>query len=268
MRRYLIILKLLIIGTWQINAGYAHEPLFGLGPHTVGQYAWAVESELERGDHGWILHNEFLYGITPDVAVTLAVPYVVSHEGNSAGLGDVVFRGKYRFIRRDFFKGSRAMALHWGIKWPTGSQSRGLGSGTRDYFVGLSFGLESRKHYAFAAVRYRFQGKYKELDPGNQFNLEAAYGIRLWQLEYLQPDLVLLVEVLGERISKTRLQEITDPNSGGSLISLAPGFLFSYRNVMIKGGVKIPVWEKLHGEQESPGAEFVLAVDLHMPPFK
>ncbi|MFQ6115597.1 MAG: transporter [bacterium] len=246
----------------------AHEPLFGLGPHTVGQYSWALESELERGQEGWANHYEPIYGITPDLAVTAALPFVLSQEGGKSGLGDFVLRGKYRFIRLDFLKGSDAFALHWGMKFPTGNRRELRGSGTWDYFVGVSFGHESRKHYAFADFRYQINGSVEDLKRGNFLNLDAAYGIRPWQLEYLQPDLVLLVEMLGEVENKNSLNGIEDPNSGGSMISLAPGFLFSYRNFMVKGGVKFSLVQNLNGIQENPVPEFVFAVEFHMLPFK
>ena len=250
------------------SSASAHEPLFGLGPHTVGQYSWALESELERGELGWFNKYELIYGITPDFAVTAALPYVFSQEGKKSGLGDFVLRGKNRFLRRDFLNGSSAFALHWGVKFPTGSRSELRGSGTFDTFGGLSFGLESRKHYAFADIRYQVKGKVENIERGNVLNFDAAYGIRPLKLEYLQPDLVILGEILGEVGGKNSINGIDDANSGGFVLSFAPGVLFSYRNMMFKGGVKFAVLENLNGLQKKPDPEFVFAVEIHMPPFK
>lgn len=249
-------------------AASAHEPLFGLGPHTVGKYSWALESEFERGEHGWFNNYELIYGITPDIAVTAALPYVLSQEGGKSGFGDFLLRGKYRFVRRDFRNGSSAFALHWGIKFPTGSRSELRGSGAFDTFGGLSFGRETRKHYAFADIRYQIKGGVGNIERGNVLNFDAAYGIRPWKSEYRQPDLVILGELLGEAAGKNSVNGIDEPNSGGFVLSFAPGVLFSYRNMMFKGGVKFAVLENLNGLQEKPDPEFVFAVELHMPPFK
>jgi len=46
--------------------GSAHEPLFGLGPHSIGKYSWSLESEVEGGDDGWANAYELAYGITPE----------------------------------------------------------------------------------------------------------------------------------------------------------------------------------------------------------
>ncbi len=250
------------------DSALAHEPLFGLGPHTVGQYSWALESEMERGHAGWFNHLELIYGLSPDIALTVVAPYAFSHENRSAGFGDVVLRGKYRFYRRDYRNGSDAFALHGGVKLPTGDRPKLRGSGTLDYFAGLSFGRESRRHYAFADVRYQLNGSHNNLNRGNILNLEAAYGIRPLKLEYHQPDLVLLGELLGEFTGKNALNNVDDANTGGFVLSFAPGILFSYRNVMIKAGVKIPIMEKLNGNRVAPDPEVVVGIEFHMPPFK
>ncbi len=266
MRVYVFVFALILLVL--PGAVLAHEPLFGLGPHTIGQYSWAVESEFARNQAGWLNTYELLYGLTPDIAITGVFPYVFARDGRAPGFGDLVLRGKYRFVRQDFRGGSRAFALHLGVKFPTGNQQALRGTGAFDAFAGLSFGLESRRHYAFAGARYLLRGTSNNLQRGNVFRLEAAYGIRPWKLEYLQPDLVLLAEVLAETAGKNRIDNTADPNSGGFTLSVAPGALFSYRNVMFKAGVKIPMLNRLNGIQENPGAELILAVELHMPPFK
>ncbi len=266
-------LKIVIFLIAVANVGHpgivsAHEPLFGLGPHTVGQFAWALESEFERSHGVWANHFELIYGITPDFAVTAALPYVFENEDGEPGFADLGIRGKFRFYRRDYLNGSDGFALHWGIKFPNGNRLENRGSGTTDYLLGLSFGRESRKHYAFADVRYQIKGSLENLKRGNAIHFDVAYGIRPLQLEYLQPDLVLLIEILGEVRSKNYLNGTEDLNSGGSIISIAPGFLLSYRNVMIKGGVKFTLLENLNGLQDKPDAELVFGVEFHMPPFK
>ena len=258
----------ILLFTFLIGNVFAHEPLFGLGPHTVGQYAWALESEIERDDDGWTNHYEIIYGITPDIAITAALPYLFSVEGRKGGVGDLVIRGKYRFIRRDAPGASNAFALHGGIKLSTGDQSENRGSGTTDYLIGLSFGHESRRNYAFAGIRYKINGIIGDLNRGDILHINAAYGIRPWQLEYADPDPVFLVEILGQFKGRNYREGNPELNSGGISLGIAPGILFSYRNVMLKAGVKIPIFDKLNGSQPASVREFVFAVDVHMPPFK
>ncbi|MFQ6676103.1 MAG: hypothetical protein ACE5LH_07125, partial [Fidelibacterota bacterium] len=226
------------------------------------------ESEFERGDEGWTTNYEILYGLTPDVAITLALPYHYSTDFRRPGVGDVVIRGKYRFIRRDILNASDQFAVHTGAKLPSGNRAENLGSGTTDFFVGVSFGHESRVHYAFAGVRYRVNGSLDDLNRGDVMNFDVAYGIRPWQLEYTDPDPVFLVEVLGRSARQTVQAGIRQQNTGGLTLGVAPGILFSYRNVMLKLGAKLPLLERLNGSQPNPGREFILAIDIHMPPLK
>ena len=87
-----VILPVLIgltICTWSARA---HEPLFGLGPHTIWKYGYAVETKANIRDDGWVNQTELLYGITPDMAVTVGIP-VAFPEGNyGSGIGDVSAR--------------------------------------------------------------------------------------------------------------------------------------------------------------------------------
>ncbi len=250
------------------NLSYSHEPLFGLGPHTIYQHGYALETEFEKGEHGWADHLELMYGLTPDWAVTLAAPYLFADDDRSAGFGDLTLRSKFRFFRADAPGASNQAALHAGVKFPTGSQGGHRGSGTTDYFVGASFGHESRRHYFFAGVRYQVNGNIDELSRGNNFEYDVAYGIRPWKLEYLHPDPVFLLEVNGEVMGRDSFGGSSDPNSGGRVISLSPGLLFSYRNVMFKAGVKIPVIKNLNGVQDDPGTEVVFGLEFHMPPLR
>ncbi len=249
-----------------INNIHAHEPLFGLGPHTIYQNGIALETELEKSDPGWANHLELLYGITPDWAVTAAVPYLYSTSERPAGPGDFSLRTKYRFFRKDMPGASNQAAFHAGIKFPTADRLANRSSGAVDYFFGASFGYESRRHYFFAGTRYRVNGASEVFKPGNKFEFDLAYGIRPWKLEYLQPDPVFLVEFIGESTERNIRNDQRNFNSGGQRLSIAPGLLFSYRNVMVKAGVKIPVVTDLYGAQETPGLEYVLGLEFHAPP--
>jgi len=247
---------------------HAHEPLFGLGPHTIGKYSWALESELEKKSDKLANQLELAYGITPDFAVTFALPYLFANEGRNGGFGNLMIRGKYRFYRRDTRGASTAFALHGGIRLTTTNRAQLTSGISRKYFVGLSFGREARRHYAFADARFQFRSANSNVNPGNVLHLDAAYGIRPWKLEYKQPDLVLLIEFLGEFRQSSTLNGIKIPETGGSLYSLAPGFLFSIRNIMFKGGIKFPVIDRLNGQQERTDPVYIFAIELHMPPLK
>lgn len=247
----------------------AHEPLFGLGPHTIYQYGLGLETEVERHEHGFAVNAEAIYGLTPDLAVTLVVPWVRRSEQGlvAQGLGDLSLRAKWRAFRRDFPGGQDALALHAGVQTPTGDDRAvlPLGTGATDVFGGISAARESRRWYYFGDLRYRINRTGTNgLNRGDVFAYDAAWGVRPVRARYDQPDLVLLVEANGTIAGKATRQGITNSDTGGHVLAVSPGFLFSIRNMMVKGGVNIPVLWNLNGVQETPETEIVFGVEFHL----
>ncbi len=247
---------------------YAHEPLFGIGPHTLYQNGLGLESQIGFEDGGMSLDNEIFYGITTDLAVTVVAPWLRKKEGGrtSSGLGDISLRTKWRFFRRDAPGMQDALALIFGAKLPTGDEQSAmpLGSGSTDFFGGIAAARESRRWYYFGDLRYRVNTEANGLKRGNVLFYDAAWGIRPVLAQYKQPDLVLLVEANGKVVGKVQRDDISNPDSGGHLFSISPGFLFSVRNLMLKGGVNVPVLWDLNGAQEDPKTEILLGIEFHI----
>ncbi len=91
-----------------VRSAHAHEPVFGVGPETIYEGGVGLEVAWEFEDEGdertALLHHELIYGLTPDLALTIEVPQVLrrhTDEGTRSGLGDVLVRGKFQFFRRD-----------------------------------------------------------------------------------------------------------------------------------------------------------------------
>ena len=247
---------------------YAHEPLFGVGPHTIYKNGLGLETEIELEDGGISLHNEAIYGVTTDLAVTAVVPWVRQEDGDStsSGLGDISLRAKWRFFRHDGPGTQDALALVFGAKLPTGDDQAvmPLGTGSTDFFGGVAAGRESRRWYYFGDVRYRVNTEANGVKRGNAFFYDAAWGIRPVLARYEQPDLVLLVEANGKVAGKAQQDDIPNPNTGGHVFSISPGFLFSVRNVMLKGGINVPVLWDLNGAQEDPKTEMLFGIEVHL----
>ncbi len=261
-----ILAALLVV--WTVSPVLAHEPLFGVGPHTIYQNGLGLEMELEVEDEEVSVHNEAIYGVTPDLAVTLVAPWVRKEEGNRSisGLGDISLRGKWRFFRRDGAGRQDALALVFGAKFPTGDEQAEmpLGTGSTDFFGGIAAGRESRRWYYFGDLRYRANTEADGLRQGDIFFYDVAWGVRPVRAGYEQPDLVLLVETNGKIAGKAEQDGVTNPNTGGHVLSVSPGFLFSIRNVMLKGGINVPVLWDLNGVQEDPETEILFGVEFHV----
>ncbi len=258
--------------TWFFTPANAHEPVFSLGPETIYQGGFGLETEFEfeeSEDDRWAaLHYEILYGLTRNITVTLSVPQILErNEGGetSSGLGEVTFRGKYNFYRKDSLGAQHKVTGILGIKLPTGEDETAppLGTGTTDVLAGLSYGYESRTWYHFATFRYLWRTDRNGFNPGDRVFYDVAVGYRPWRREYLEWDFVTLLEMSGKCDFKSELEGAELLNSGGNTIWLGMTGLFSYRNLMIKGGVQFPVSQSFKGNQAKDGLRAVLAFEYH-----
>lgn len=251
---------------------YAHEPVFSLGPETIFKGGMGIESEFEfeRSDNGHSLelHYEFIYGLTADLSFTLEIPHILALEEDdetSSGLGDIQLRGKYQLFRKDSLGAQDKLSAILGVKIPTGDEDADprLGTGTTDFLSGLSYGHESRIWYYFATLRYLLRTGDQSIMPGDRFFYDVAAGFRPWQREYLEWDFVALLELNGEFDFQSEVKGHLVPDSGGNTVWLGPTGLFSYRNIMFKGGIQFPVSQDLKGNQDEDEFRLALAAEYH-----
>lgn len=245
----------------------AHEPIFGVGPHTLFENGVAAEVEGEFSGDEVAQVYEFAYGITPDLTATAQLPLVYRFEEGSDrfGLGDASLRLKWRFLRFDSPRAQDAVAVVAGVKLPTGPSGGDLplGTGSTDVVGALTYGHEGRRWYWWADVRYAMTTVGDGINRGDVFFYDAAFGVRPWLLRYDEPDLVVLAEVNGRRFGAAERSGIEAPNTGGNIVTAGPAFFFTYRNYAIKGGVALPVWWSMNGTQPDPGIEGIVALEGH-----
>jgi len=285
---------IILIAFMQSVVASAHEPLFSLGPHTLYKGGIGIEFETELLSKSKLFQNEdeisdpkdqaatrlvfpteIIYGMTPDLAVTARIPVVyrtieqtisgVREKRSSSGLGDISLRSKYRFWRRDTLGVQQAAAFVLGVKLPTGDDEAELplGSGSTDFLFGLTAAHEGRRLYVFGDLRYRLNTEANNRREGDVFFYDAAIGFRPVLTDYYRPDLVLLLEMNGELAQRDDFASKAKANSGGETVWLGPNFLLSYRNLMLKGGLRFPIVQDLNGTQLAADYEGVIAVEIH-----
>lgn len=281
--RWFIIL--LVIGLtigFTSSPGYGHEPIFGLGPHTIYKGGIGLEMEFEaehasssdEKEKDFVLHNEIIYGVTADFAVTLSLPYVLNRESEAdgmiersgLGLGETSLRMKYRFRRRDRRGVQDSAAFIVGAKFPTGdvNKSPRHGSGSVDFLLGLTAWRESLLWYYFGDIRYRLNRQGSAgIKAGDRLFADAAIGIRPWPADYQKPDLVVLVELNWETLMRSEINGHEVSDSGGHLLFLSPSFFLTYRNWALKGGVQVPLDPQISRNQPKERYRFKLAIEIH-----
>ncbi len=277
MSRLAVITAVMLSVFLATGGALAHEPIFGLGPHTIFKGGFGLEMEFEgekasgagEVEREYVLTSEIIYGITADLSATLVIPYILERSSinESSGPGDVSVRTKYRFWRRDGIGVQDAAAVILGAKLPTGDDDKTprLGSGSTDYLLALTIARESLKWYYFGDVRYRLNTEGGGgLRAGNGVFADLAIGIRTRRVEYLRPDLVVIAELNFEARDRNEFFGVDVADSGGTRLFLSPSFFFTYRNWALKGGIQFPVDQDLNGNQPESDYRFSLAVESHL----
>lgn len=277
----LLLVTMMFLVTLAAMPAYAHEPIFGLGPHTIFKGGVGIETEIEtelasgtgETERRLIMDTEFIYGVTTNLSLTVAVPVIyreleIDDDTNSlTGLGDVFFRTKYRFWRHDITGTQDSAAFIMGIKLPTGNNDSTpqLGSGSTDFLFGLAAARESRRMYYFGDLRYRLNTEnHDDLKIGDRLFADTGIGVRPWLTEYLEPDLVVTLESNWETHMRNSLDGHLISDSGGDLLFLSPGFFLTYRNWAIKGGFQYPVYQELNGDQAKIDYRLIIAMEVHI----
>lgn len=248
--------------------GHAHDPVFGLGPHTLFQGGTEIHmgaSREEKGDNtadAYLL--ELKYGITSDWTVGVATPYLdLSGPGvSTTGRGDAALSTKYRFWRNDQPGAQESAAVSLATVFDTADQ--GLGGGATDFIGGLTYGYEGRKWYRWAAVRYRRNGEDDSgFKRGDKVLVDLVGGIRPTPSGYLEPDWVWMLELNGEFTQRAERNGRELANTGGQEWFISPGLMWTYRNYAIKAGVQLPIASHLNGAQTETDYRATLEFEGH-----
>lgn len=248
---------------------WAHDPVFGLGPHVLFKGGFEVAPGIHFGKAGdekeKKLGVKLTYGLTGDWAVGVELPYEDQSDatGSTSGQGDISIFSKYRFWRKDSPGLQESMALAIKLKTDTGNDD--IGTGTTDSILGLTYGYESRKWYRWAALRYRFNNENNAgLRRGDKVLFDLVGGIRPNQTGYLEADTVWLLELNGEFGQRAELGGLELANTGGTEWFISPGIFWTKRNFAVKAGVQIPVASDLNGNQEKSDYRGRVILEWHL----
>ncbi|PHR71075.1 MAG: hypothetical protein COA66_10155 [Arcobacter sp.] len=248
---------------------WAHDPIFGIGPHVLfkGGVEVELETHLDKAGKEQELEQALglKYGLTGDWAIGLEVPYVLKEDDNkkSQGLSDISFFTKYRFYRKDILgvQESAAVLLKVISNSADDNDDPSLGTGTTDGIVGLTYGYESLTWYRWASIRYRQNGRNDAgLQRGEKILFDISGGYRPVLNNYTEADTVWILELNAEFGESANLNGSEVANTGGDQLFLSPGIFWTKRNFAIKAGVQIPIISNLNGTQDDTDyrAKFVL----------
>ena len=256
------VLIILLIAPWPARA---HDPVFSPGPHVI--YKGGVETALhgERADDGSEEENEFAaeiaYGLTGDWLIGAELPYVAVN-GGADGVGNPELFTKYRFWRKDTLGVQESAAVLGRLSIDAGDSA--VRRRATDAVIGLTYGYESLKWYRWASARYRFNGDAdNDHSRGDKVFLDMAVGTRLSPPRYYEPDTVFMLELNGEWTDRSSHHGATLSDTGGTELFLSPGIFWTYRNVAVKSGVQILLYDDLNDRQEATDYRLALTLEYH-----
>ncbi|MAT51173.1 MAG: hypothetical protein CMK32_08320 [Porticoccaceae bacterium] len=256
-----------------VPVALAHDPVFGLGPHTL--YKGGVEihfgSHQEKAGDERATESEiqFKYGLTSDWVAGIGVPYVRStgHRGSDSGRGPTSLSTKYRFWRNDLPGAQESSAVVARMILDDGDMGHGQAEREgNDYLLGLTYGYEGRKWYRWASLRRRFNGDAENgAARPDKWLADLVVGIRPIPTEYLEPDWVWMLELNYEHTEHiTGAFNGSPQRIGGDQWFLSPGLMWTYRNFAVKAGVQLPVYDDLSGDQEADDYRALVELEWHL----
>ena len=256
------------------STAWAHDPIFGLGPHVLFKGGIEIAPEVHVDEAGDTSVTEtglgLVYGLTGDWAAGIELPISIDKDNGSvsaSGRSDASVFTKYRFWRHDTLGAQESAAVLVKVKLDTGDKNKtpALGTGTTDTILGLAYGYEGRKWYRWASIRHRRNGTNDAgLRRGDKWLVDIVGGIRPKPTGYLEPDTVWLLELNGEYGKRAKANGVELANTGGTEWFLSPGIFWTKRNFAVKAGVQIPIASDLNGNQEESDYRAKVVFEWHL----
>lgn len=245
------------------SAAEAHDPIFGIGPHVLYKAGTEFHLSISReklANHGAEAELEVSYGITSDWSAGAGVSYP-----EAASFHSSIFT-KYRFWRQDTFGTQESAAIM--AKVISGSREKtspSEGSEESDYILGLAYGYEGRKWYRWASIRHRINAKAVDgNDRPDVWLVDFAGGIRFVPSEYHEPDWVWMLELNGELVEKASQNAVNMlQHQSANQWFLSPGLMWTYRNLAIKSGAQLLVYNNVKTDSGAVEYRAHLALEFH-----
>ncbi|MFQ5605747.1 MAG: transporter [bacterium] len=193
--------------------------------------------------------------------VSVIVPFVdvdfesTTQDMSSFGIGDVRFFAKYLLLQIDRKKETFRVASKAGIKFPTGDENEApaLGSGSTDFFFSTVAGWVKNRIGIYLEGIYNLNTSHDQVDFGNSFAYNLAFGYRLLPAvyeTYPSPQLNGFLEINGTTTAKSEVNGAVNDNTGGTSVFLAPGLQYvGGRRWLVEASLQIPIVNEPNGTQ-------------------
>ncbi|HKE01305.1 MAG TPA: transporter, partial [Planctomycetota bacterium] len=188
------------------------------------------------------------------------------------GVTDLVMSFKWRFERGR----SGSWAVFAGEKFPVGrfdvrnsagelvEPSATAGSGSYDTLAGLAYSIHLTEQWSFdASAQYTLRTEHQDFKVGDRLDAGVAVAYRIVEDINEYPQASVFGEVIARHLWKSVDDGERDPNTGGTVLFVAPGVRYSpMKDVTFTLSPQIPVFQGLNGEQLRTDFRLVFGVTL------
>lgn len=201
------------------------------------------------------------YNVTSDLLLGAMLPLMnvtsrsTAASVTSTGLGDVSISGKYVLMQIDDLQETLRILGKVSLKLPTGNKNLtpSLGTGSWDASFGTVAGWIGKRFGLYADISYTLNGSSESYSYGNTFSYNAAVVLRLSPAVYETYPLTqwnLYFEAIGKYVARDAVNGVSNQNSGGQILMLAPGLQWIPSRVLLtEVAIQFPVFQSLNGTQ-------------------
>lgn len=211
------------------------------------------------------------YGLTSKLAIFGVLPLVnVDRAFGGAstsdfGLGDAALFARYEVFRSDKPGRTFRIAPFAGLRVPTGRDGK-TGDGSLDVFGGLIATVASTQWVLDSQLRYGLNREADGFERGNSTSLETSFQYRLSPGKVTQDTNAFVygvLEISANFYDRNRVNDVTDPDSGGFQLYLTPGLQYATRRWIADLGVTIPIVNDLHGTALEPDYSILTSIRVN-----
>jgi len=226
------------------------------------------------------------YGITGDLAVFGVLPYLnkrldVTTPGgrvtrDTTGIGDMRLFARYTAYKKNMPGKSFRIAPFAGVEVPTGDDNARdslgvlpaplqLGSGSWDPFAGVAITYQTLDYEIDLSASYKDNTAANGFEFGDEARLDASLQYRLWPRVLGGGVPGFLYGVLEGNLvyqDQNKSGGVTDANSGGTTLYIAPGLQYVTRRWVLEAVVQLPTIQNLNGT--ALGDDFILRTGFRM----
>lgn len=200
--------------------------------------------------------------------------------GSAEGIGDVALLARYTFLATERPSSTTRVAAQLGVKFATGRTDAKTddgaeyldshlqpGTGSTDYLIGLSLSHTLTRLSFTVNLLGTLPGEGEFGDTKHRFgaalnyDLSAKYRVYPGTAAPRAPQLFFVLGVVGEARDKEKVDGVTEENSGGNTLYLAPGVQLTLeRHWIVDITYQAAVYHNLGGTQLGETAKAISGI--------